>query len=187
MQEFTANFHDELLNVCRDREIICVDGNAQRGTVQENVRNPDIVSAYSFNTGITIATEACREKSNEIKAVPILIDKIDISGKNITTDAMSMQKDIIDKIRNKGGDFLIELKANQRSLRYGVEDKLKEHRPLYSYTEGPELGHGRIETRTYNIYDGLEIIADKEKWGENMTIIEYKSLTIKKVYRSMYF
>ena len=180
MQEFTANFHDELLNVCRDREIICVDGKAQRGTVQENGRNPDIVSAYSFNTGITIATEVCREKSNEITTVPILIDKIDISGKIVTADAMSMQKDIIDKIRNKGGDFLIELKANQRSLRYGVEDWLKEHRPLYSYTEGPELGHGRIEIRTYNIYDGLEIIADKEKWGGNMTIIEYESLTIKK-------
>ena len=54
---------------------------------------------------------------------------------------------------------------NQPSLRYGVEDRLKEYKPLYSYTEGPELGHGRIETRTYNIYDGLEIIADKEKWG----------------------
>ena len=172
MREFTANFHDELLNVCRDREIICVDGKAQRGTVQENGRNPDIVSAYSFNTGITFATEACRKKSNEIKAVQILIDKIDISGKIITADAMSMQKDIIVKIRKKGGDFLIELKANQRSLRYGVEDRLKEHRPLYSYTGRPELGHGRIETRTYNIYDGLEIIADKEKWGENMTIIE---------------
>ena len=180
MQAFTANFHEELLNACRDREIICVDGKAERGTIQENGRNPDIVSAYSFNTGITIATEACREKSNEIKAVPILIDKIDISGKIVTADAMSMQKDIIDKIRNKGGDFLIELKANQRSLRYEVEDRLKEHRPLYSYTDGPELGHGRIETRTYNIYDGLEIIADKEKWGGNMTIIEYESLTIEK-------
>ena len=61
-----------------------------------------------------------------------------------------------------------------------MEDRLKEHRPLYSYTEGPELSHGRIESRTYNIYDGLEIIADKEKWGKNMTIIEYESLTIKK-------
>ena len=113
MQEFVKNLHEELLNSYRDREIICVDGKAERGTVQENGRNPDIVSAYSFNTGITIATEACREKSNEIKAVPILIDKIDISGKIVTADAMSMQKDIIDKIRNKGGDFLIELKANQ--------------------------------------------------------------------------
>ena len=180
MQEFAESYHNELLKACRGMKIICVDGKAERGTVLENGRNPDIVSAYSLNTGIIPATEACQEKSNEIKAVPRLIDKIDISGKTLTADAMSMQKDIIDKIRGKGGDFLIELKANQRSLRYGVEDKLKEHRPLYSYTEGPELGHGRIETRTYHIYDGLDIIADKEKWGGNMTIIEYESDTVKK-------
>ncbi len=180
MREFAEVFHRELLKADCGKEIICVDGKTERGTVLENGRNPDIVSAYSFNTGITLATEACQEKSNEIKAVPLLIDKIDISGKIVTADAMSMQKAIIDKIREKGGDFLIELKANQRALRYGVEDKLKEHLPLYSYTEGPELGHGRIETRTYRIYDGLDIIADKEKWGGNMTIIEYEADTVKK-------
>ena len=65
-------------------------------------------------------------------------------------------------------------------MRQRVEDRLKEYKPLYSYTEGPELGHGRIETRTYNIYDGLEIIADKEKWGVNMTIIEYMAKTVRK-------
>ena len=150
------------------------------GHSPEERAQSDIVSAYSFNTGMTLATEACQEKSNEIKAVPRLIDKLDIAGKIVTADAMSMQKDIIDKIRRKGGDFLIELKANQRSLRYGVEDRLKGHTPLYSYTEGPELSHGRIETRTYSIYDGLDIIADKEKWGGNMTVVEYESDTIKK-------
>ncbi len=180
MQQFAESFHKELLKDCCDMEIICIDGKAERGTVLENGRNPDIVSAYSFNTGIILATEACNEKSNEIKAVPLPIDKIDISGKVVTADAMSMQKDIIDRIRGKGGDFLIELKANQRSLRYGVEDRLREHTPQYSYTEGPELSHGRIETRTYNIYDGLEIIADKEKWGGNMTVVEYESDTVKK-------
>ena len=138
------------------------------------------MSAYSYNTGITLATEACREKSNEIKAIPQLIDKINISGKIVTADAMSMQKCIIDRIRENGGDFLIELKANQPSLRYGVEDRLKGQSPVYSYTEGPELGHGRIETRTYRIFDGLDIIADKEKWGGNMTVIEYESDTVKK-------
>ena len=180
MQAFAENFHNELFKACRDREIVCVDGKAERGTVQENGRNPDIVSAYSFNAGITVATEACQEKSNEIKAVPILIDKIDISGKIVTADAMAMQKDIIDRIRGRGGDFLIELKANQRSLRYGVEDRLQGLTPVYTYTEGPELGHGRIETRTYRIYDGLEVIADKEKWGGNMTIIEYEARTVRK-------
>ncbi len=163
MQHFAEIFHRKLIKSDCDKEIICVDGKAERGTLQENGCKLDIVSAYSFNTGIIPATEACQEKSDEIKAVPLLIDKIDISVKIVTADAMSMQKDIIDKIRGKGGDFLIKFKANQRSLRYGVEDRIKEHAPLYSYTEGPELGHGRIETRAYNIYDGLQIIADKEK------------------------
>lgn len=93
---------------------------------------------------------------------------------------MSMQKGIIDKIRRMGGEILIELKANQRSLRYGVEDSLTAHTPMYSYTVGPELGHGRIETRTYLIYDGLEMIADKEKWGGNLTVVEYDFETIMK-------
>ena len=180
MQQFAEIFLDRLACVCRTIEILCIDGKAERGTVQENGRNPDIVSAYSFNTGTILATEACQKKSNEIKAVPILLNKIDVAGKIITADAMSMQKDIVEIIRKKGGNFLIELKANQPSLRYGIEDRLVGHTPVYSYTEGPELAHGRIETRTYRIYDGRDIIADKEKWGGNMTIVEYESSTVKK-------
>lgn len=180
MQHFAETFLGRLLKACRIIEIICVDGKAERGTVQKNGRSPDIVSAYSFNTGITLATEACKEKSNEIKAVPILLDKIDIAGKVVTADAMSMQKDIIDKIREKGGHFLIELKSNQRSLRYGVEDRLEQLSPVYSYTEGPELAHGRIETRTYRVYDGLDLIADRQKWGSNMTIVEFEADTVRK-------
>lgn len=180
MQKFAQTYQRELLDESGIGEIICIDGKAERGTVLKNGRNPDIVSAYSFNTGFSLATVACQEKSNEIKAVPQLIDKINITGKVVTADAMSMQKDIIDKIRKNGGDFLIELKANQPSLRYGVEDRLGELSPVYTYVEGPELGHGRIETRTYRVYDGLEVIADKEKWGGNMTIIEYEADTVRK-------
>lgn len=144
MSAFSRMFHDELVKICGMVEIICIDGKAMCGTVQSNGRNPNIVSAYSFTSGITLATEACREKSNEIKAVPLLIDKIDVAGRLVTADAMSMQKEIIDKIREKHGYFLIELKANQRALRYGVEDKIKLATPRFTYTEGPELGHGRI-------------------------------------------
>lgn len=180
MAQFAQSCYIELLKLTTLIEIICVDGKAMRGTVQQNGRNPDIVSAYSFSTGIILATEACREKSNEITAVPLLIDKIDIAGKLITADAMSMQKEIVDKIRNKEGYFLIELKANQRALRYGVEDRIKGQTPHFTYTEGPELAHGRIESRTYNVYDGLDLIADKDKWGGNLTVVEFVSNCTKK-------
>jgi predicted transposase YbfD/YdcC len=175
MAEFSKIFHDELAKDSAHPEIINIDGKAMRGTVQENGRNPDIVSAYSPSTGITLATEACEEKSNEIKAVPLLLDKIDIAGKLITADAMSMQKEIIDKIREKGGYFLIELKANQRALRYGVEDRIKQCIPKFSYQESTKLDHGRIENRTYNVYDGLKLIADKDKWGGDLTVVEFIS------------
>ena len=180
MAEFAQTFYCEFVKASALLEIICVDGKAMRGTVLDNGRNPDIVSAYSSSTGLTLATEACREKSNEIKAVPLLLDKIDIAGKLVTADAMSMQKEIVDKIREKKGYFLIELKANQKALRYGVEDKIKAQVPQFIYTEGPELGHGRIETRTYKVYDGLDLIADKEKWGGNLTVVEFVSHCTKK-------
>lgn len=179
MASFMDTFRRELIKSGLP-DIICMDGKAMRGTVLDNGRNPDIVSAYSSSTGLTLATEACREKSNEIKAGPKLLDKLDIAGQIVTADAMSMQKDIIEKIRKKGADFVIELKANQPALRYGVEDRIKSATPLQVYTEGPELGHGRIETRTYSVYDGLDLIADKDKWGDHLTIILFKSRTIKK-------
>lgn len=56
MQDFAESFHKELLKKGYGIEIICIDGKVERGTVQENGRCPDIVSAYSFNTGITLAT-----------------------------------------------------------------------------------------------------------------------------------
>lgn len=175
MHEFAKTYHMELRKSVGRRDIICIDGKAMCGTIQENGRNPDIVSAYSSTMNMTLATEACQEKSNEITAVSKLLDQLDIAGQIITADAMSMQKNIIDKIRQKGADFVIELKANQRSLRYCIEDKVKDHRPSHVITCAPALEHGRIETRTYRIHDGLDLIADKQKWGGQLTVVEFLS------------
>ena len=177
MSECMRKFYTGLTCNNAYADIICVDGKSMRGTLQKNGRNPDIVSAYSASQGITLATEACEEKSNEIKAVPVLLDKIDIAGKIITADAMSFQKTIIDKIREKGGEFIIELKANQPSLRYGIEDGIEALAPEAVHTVGRELAHGRIETRTYRIYDGLELIHDKQKWGGSLTVVVFESRT----------
>lgn len=178
MSAFTDVFHREV--TLAEKEIVCIDGKATRGTEYENGRNPDIVSAYSFQTGLTLATDICEKKSNEIKSVPKLLDKIDIKGCIVTADAMSFQKTIIDKIRKNGGDFVVELKANQKSLRYGLEDKIKTIAPTETYKEEPTLSHGRIVTRMCRIYRGEGIITDKEKWNGNLTVIEILTDTIKK-------
>ena len=94
---------------------------------------------------------------------------------------MSCQKVIIDKIRDKGADFVIELKANQRSLRYGLEDSIKTATPTDIYKKGPYLEHGRIESRICRIYRGEELIVDREKWNGNLTVVEILTATEKKV------
>lgn len=175
---FASVFYKETIDDTVD--IICIDGKAMKGTVYENGRNPDIVSAFSTKAAFTIATDICQKKSNEITAAPRLLDKIDVSGNIITADAMYFQKAIINKIRQKGGDYVIELKANQKSLRYGIEDSIKMASPLDSYKEGPVLEHGRIETRTCKIYTGKEHIKDRDKWNEDFTIIEILTSTEKK-------
>lgn len=178
MSEFTSYFHDELVGFAGG--IICIDGKSMRGTVLENGRNPDIVSAYSLEGGVTLATDMCPEKGNEITSVPKLLDKVDVSGNIITADAMSFQKAIIDKIREKGGDFLIELKANQRTLRYGIEDHVELAAPVDVYPEGPFLEHGRIETRLCRVFRGEDLIADREKWNGNLRVIEIRTATERK-------
>lgn len=75
-------------------EIISIDGKAMRVILYENGRNPDIVSGYLFHSGFTLVTDVCKEKSNEIKALPRLLDKVDISGCIVTAAAMSFQKSI---------------------------------------------------------------------------------------------
>ena len=114
MREFAEACHARLLKGKAGMEIICVDGKAMRGTVLSGGISPDIVSAYSPSTGITLATEACHEKSNEIKAVPRLIDRIDVAGKIVTADAMAMQKDIIDRIRRRSSRAARNLDTIQR-------------------------------------------------------------------------
>lgn len=175
---FAAIFYKETVDDTAD--IICIDGKAMKGTTYENGRNPDIVSAFSTKTAFTIATDICQKKSNEITAAPNLLDKIEVSGNIITADAMYFQKAIINKIRQKGGDYIIELKANQKSLRYGIEDSIKTASPIDTYKEGPVLEHGRIETRTCKIYTGKEHIKDRDKWNEDFSVIEILTSTEKK-------
>lgn len=78
MQKFVEMFHAQLQSRYVNREIICVDGKTKRGTVLRNRQNPNIVPADSFNSDITLSTETCQQESNEIMAVPLHIDKLDL-------------------------------------------------------------------------------------------------------------
>ena len=97
-----------------------------------------------------------------------------------TADAMSCQKNIVDKIREKGGHFLIEVKGNQKTLKWNLEDNLLNATCTDVYTSGVTLGHGRIESRVSRVYNGDDVIADKEKWGSLLKVLEINTKTVTK-------
>ena len=168
MAEFVRKHVDEPKGL----KVIAIDGKCTRGTVQEDGRNPDIVSGYSVDEKLTLATEMCDAKSNEIPTAGKLIDKLDLSGCVVTADAMFCQKQLMDSILKKGGHFLIEVKANQKTLRWDIEDKLEKATPLNSHKEEATLEHGRIESRECWTYDASEVGIDLQKWSNVLTVMD---------------
>ena len=125
-----SEFACALAQECRPTQadtpmVFAIDGKAMRGTTQSNGRTPDIVSLYETDSGIALDMEPCQEKSNEIKATPKTLKRTALpDGAVVTGDAMNCQKDIIDLIRQNGYDYFIALKANQKEVRWSVEDEL---------------------------------------------------------------
>lgn len=151
--------------------MLAMDGKYARGTTLADGRCPDIVTLYSPDDGIALGTEMCEEKSNEIKAGPKLLDTVDISGTLVTADAMSCQKGIVSTIRERGADYLIGLKANQKSLLWDAEDRLAELAPDDRYLPPVTLAHGRIEDRKCLVYRNLEGIRTAGEWKDLRAII----------------
>jgi len=158
------------------REIIPIDGKALRGANDYGESPIYIVSAWAKQSGIVIANKKVRSKSNEITAIPEILEMIDIEGCIVTIDAMGCQAKIVKEIVKNKADYVISLKGNQGATKEEVEDFFKGCTELgfgdikYSYYETLEKSHGRIERRKYYITEDLEYIRTKSKW-ENLKSI----------------
>jgi predicted transposase YbfD/YdcC len=133
------------------REVIAVDGKTLRGSRQpDGTRALHLVSAYATEAGLVLAQRAVDGKSNEITAIPELLDMLDLKGVIVSIDAMGTQKAIAARIVEKGGDYVLALKGNQSSLH--EDAKLFFDDPVLASacaTQAAEIeaGHGRVEER----------------------------------------
>ena len=98
------------------RRLICIDGKTMRSNKRKEGKPSHIVSAWSREDGFCLGQRAVREKSNEITAIPELLDRIQIKGQIVTIDAMGTQKAIAEKIRKKCADYVLAVKGNQSGL-----------------------------------------------------------------------
>jgi predicted transposase YbfD/YdcC len=137
-------------------DLIAIDGKTSRRThdKRKGLKALHTLSAYATNARLTLAQLSVPEKTNEITAIPELLDQLaetkQLEGALVTIDAMGCQVEIADKIVAHGADYLLALKGNQPTLEADVESYFKTAPAVELVAKTTvEKGHGRIETRTY--------------------------------------
>ena len=176
----------ELLN--RDegeklRKIVAIDGKTMRGNTQNGSKPSHVVSAWCDDDGFCLGQVAVSEKSNEITAIPELLDRINVKGQIVTIDAMGTQTAIAEKIRSKKADYVLALKGNQSSLLEDVRDYFNEEDFCQkiekdgNYRKVIEKAHGQTEIREYYQTDDIKWISQRTKWKGMKSIgMERKTL-----------
>ena len=128
-------------------EVICIDGKTMCGARYQGCKSAThIVSAWADQNEIILGQLKVDEKSNEITAIPQLLDALLLQGCVVTIDAMGCQKAIVTKIIDKEADYILAVKENQKELYEDILDSFRV-RPVIDDYEELDFGHGRIETR----------------------------------------
>jgi predicted transposase YbfD/YdcC len=157
--------------------VIAIDGKEARRTKDNSKKPLHVVSAFSHKFGVVLGQLACEEKSNEITAIPKLLEMLEIKGCIVTIDAMGTQTKIADKITDKGADYCLSLKENQGNLYNDV--KLYTETEIFTddrrfltgngqYHHEIEKGHGRIEKREYFVCNDVSWTEYANEW-ENLS------------------
>jgi len=159
-------------------KVIAIDGKSNRRTFDGDSNMLHMVSAFATDARVVLAQEKVANKSNEITAIPLLLDLLDIKGHIVTIDAMGCQYAIANKIVDKGGDHIFSLKGNQGSLSEKVELFL--NAPSTKNTcltsTGYDKGHGRLETRICCVSNEVEWLRKEYKnWQTIQSVIRIDS------------
>ena len=121
------------------------------------------MNAWANSNGLVVGQVKTNEKSTEVTAIPELLKLLDIEGCIVTIDALGTQKKIAQTIVDQDADYILAVKENQGYLKENVESAFLNQKPDSEDTS-VEKGHGRIETRTCEIINSLELFDLKEQW-----------------------
>lgn len=170
-------------------EIVAIDGKAIRGSSDHHTGRDAIhlVNAWGVKNGLSLGQIKVSDKSNEITAIPPLLELLAIKGAIVTIDAMGTQKEIAKAIIEKDADYMLALKGNQGNLHKEVmayfDAKSMEFLNTPNFLETVDKGHGRIETRQFlqlqineDMRDWCPSINDWEKMGSIVRLTSIRDL-----------
>lgn len=175
---FQACFHawvqaiQEVLSI----QHIAIDGKTLRGSGTAQLGPLHLVSAWATAQRLSLGQVAVDAKSNEITAIPTLLDLLDIHGAIVTIDAMGCQKAIAQKIIDQGGDYILTVKDNQPQLLEDIRQSLADAAEIdfagleHDIYETRERGHGREEYRCYQVLHGTAGLRQAAEWAQLTTI-----------------
>jgi len=156
-------------------KVVAIDGKTLCGSRHSGQSAIHLVSAFASEAGIVLGQIKTGEKSNEITAIPELLDWLDVRGAIVTIDAMGCQKAIAEKIINKGGDYLLALKGNQSSLHEEVRLHFEQPTPTtltrMTHAETVDKGHGRIEVRQCRLSTDIDWLKERHPEWKNLASI----------------
>ncbi len=164
-------------------EVIAIDGKTSRRSYQKKgAREPiHIVSAFAARQRLVLGQVKVAEKSNEIVAIPKLLDMLVIEGAIVTIDAMGCQREIAQKIIDKKADYVLALKGNQGTLRQDVELFANEQKAndfkdtTVSRHETVDADHGRIETRRTTVIHDVDWLQERHRWPGLKAVVMVES------------
>jgi predicted transposase YbfD/YdcC len=168
-------------------KLIAIDGKTLRRAFKQAGDGAFVhmVSAWSSSNGVVLGQVQTEEKSNEITAIPALLDLIDVKSALVTIDAAGTQVAIAEKIVEHGGDYLLAVKGNQPTLHQAMKDHFEGIGRMYNKFEQAEThdrAHGREEIRRVSVGHAVEEIASAERWPKLATLVHIESIrTVKGV------
>src|SRR5208283_883284 len=164
-------------------EVIAIDGKTVRRSYQKKGGEEPIhvVSAFAARQRMVLGQTKVGDKSNEIVAIPALLDLLAIEGAVVTIDAMGCQREIAQKIIDKKADSILALKGNQGTLRDDVELFAHEQKAVafkntsVSQDTTVDGDHGRIETRTVTVFHDIGWLQDNHQWPGLKSVVMVES------------
>jgi predicted transposase YbfD/YdcC len=164
-------------------EVIAIDGKTVRRSYQKKGAEEPIhvVSAFAAGQRMVLGQTKVDDKSNEIVAIPALLELLAIEGAVVTIDAMGCQRAIAQKIIDKRADYILALKGNQGTLRDDVELYAREQKAVgftdahISRDETVDGDHGRIETRTVTVFQDVEWLQKEHQWPGLKSVVMVES------------
>ena len=147
---------------------VAVDGKALRGAIMDAKKKSalHLVQAFEPRAGLVLGQAEVDGKSNEITAIPALLELLDLDGRTAAADAMHCQRETSARIVEKGGDCVLPAKGNQGTLHEDIQvwfsdPEAQEEMPAYQHVDG---GHGRVETRVATVSHDVGWLQDRHDW-----------------------